>query len=196
MKDQLSALIDGEFEIESSEHIITSVKSGGELKEAWQHYHLIGDAMRGDISMRHDFSMRVMQALDAEPTVLATNKAEAVTHTAAASQTYKLSMFKNGNVWSIAASVAAVMFVGLMVLQQQLFRSVSVETHLCLQTSSVTSQERLEAIRQPYWAVSVQLLASTVRIVVMEFCKRYIAKPVMMATAQTPTAAKLIVRHL
>ena len=32
MKDQLSALIDGEFEIESSEHIITSVKAGGELK--------------------------------------------------------------------------------------------------------------------------------------------------------------------
>ncbi len=41
MKDQLSALIDGEFEIESSQHIIKSIESGGELKEAWHHYHLI-----------------------------------------------------------------------------------------------------------------------------------------------------------
>ena len=74
MKDQLSALIDGEFEIESSEHIITSVKAGGELKEAWQHYHLIGDAMRGNCHMRHDFCAQVMQALDAEPTVLGVNR--------------------------------------------------------------------------------------------------------------------------
>ncbi len=125
MKDQLSALMDGEFEIESSEHILTSVKAGGELKEAWQHYHLIGDAMRGNCTMRHDFSTRVMQALEAEPTVLAPNK-----HAVAGDASVKKQMlktpyfksvpyFKNVKVWSIAASVAAVMFVGLMLLQQQ-----------------------------------------------------------------------------
>ena len=119
MKDQLSALIDGEFEIDSSEHILTSVKSGGELKEAWQHYHLIGDAMRGELGrgnceMRHDFSTRVMQALDAEPTVLAANKGALSAQVSAKKQLYKFSKF-----WSAAASVAAVMFVGLMVLQQQ-----------------------------------------------------------------------------
>jgi hypothetical protein len=32
MKDQLSALIDGELDIESSEHLITSAKSGGEIQ--------------------------------------------------------------------------------------------------------------------------------------------------------------------
>lgn len=110
MKDQLSAMIDGEFEIESSVHIIKSIESGGELKEAWHHYHLIGDAMRGNCTMRHDFGARVMQALNTEPTVLAINR------DAAAVAKYKL---KNAKLWSVAASVAAVMFVGLILLQQQ-----------------------------------------------------------------------------
>jgi sigma-E factor negative regulatory protein RseA len=114
MKEQLSALIDGEFEIESSEHIITSVKSGGELKEAWQQYYLIGDAMRGDCRMHCDFSVRVMQALEAEPVVLAVNKGKASGNIHVNQSRYKTHKF-----WSIAASVAAVMFVGLMLLQQQ-----------------------------------------------------------------------------
>jgi len=114
MKDQLSALIDGEFEIESSQHIIKSIESGGELKEAWHHYHLIGDAMRGNCTLRHDFGARVMQALETEPTVMAINR-DAVTGDAPVAK-YKL---KSTKFWSVAASVAAVMFVGLMLLQQQ-----------------------------------------------------------------------------
>jgi sigma-E factor negative regulatory protein RseA len=115
MKDQLSALIDGEFEAESSKHIITSVKSGGELNEAWQHYHLIGDIMRGNCEMRHDFCAKVMQALDSEPTVLPVNKNEISKVTQ-----IKRNLAKTPKFWSIAASVAAVMFVGLMLLQQHL----------------------------------------------------------------------------
>ncbi len=112
MKNQLSALIDGEFDIEAAEHLITSAKTGGELKNCWAHYHLIGDAMRGDVHMHHDFSRRVMTALDAEPTVLAANQPTSVSS--------KLSRYKKSTkLWSLAASVAAVMFVGVMVFQQQ-----------------------------------------------------------------------------
>ncbi len=114
MKDQLSALIDGEFDVASAQHIITSVQSGGELESCWQSYHLIGDAMRGDRYMSADFSARVMNALEEEPTVLAPKAA------ADNQITLKKSLFKSNQFWSIAASVAAVMFVGLMVLQQQL----------------------------------------------------------------------------
>jgi sigma-E factor negative regulatory protein RseA len=126
MKDQLSALIDGELEIESSEHIITSAKSGGELREAWQHYHLIGDALRGDIGrgdcqMRCDFSSRVLQALETEPTVLAVNRVDATEALTSAKTKYKTPFFKSTKVWSVAASVAAVMFVGLILLQHQFF---------------------------------------------------------------------------
>ena len=113
MKDQLSALMDGEFDTESSEHLITSVKSGGELKSCWTHYHLIGDAMRGEVYMSRDFSHRVMNALEAEPTLLATYGQNRVQISS------KQSSYYTPKFWSVAASVAAVMFVGVMVLQQQ-----------------------------------------------------------------------------
>ena len=113
MKDQLSALMDGEFDTESSEYLITSVKSGGELKSCWTHYHLIGDAMRGEVYMSGDFSHRVMNALEAEPTLLATYGQSRVQISS------KPSTYYTPKFWSVAASVAAVMFVGVMVLQQQ-----------------------------------------------------------------------------
>ncbi len=116
MKNQLSALIDGEFEIEDSDHIMTAIKSNGEVKEAWKHYHLIGDAMRGDVSMQHDFSAKVMQALDVEPTVLAINKQ-------AEEQKPNKRKVKTPMFWSVAASAAAVMFVGMMAFELQLGES-------------------------------------------------------------------------
>lgn len=118
MKDQLSALIDGEYDIGDSEHLIMSAKSGGEMKSCWAHYHLIGDAMRGDGLMRHDFSQRVMAALDAEPTVLAPRAMDS--NGAEKSFKDKKSAYqKSTKLWSVAASVAAVLFVGVMVFQQQ-----------------------------------------------------------------------------
>lgn len=124
MKDQLSALIDGEFEIESSEHLIASAKSGGELKSCWAHYHLIGDAMRGETHMSHDFSQRVMSAIESEPTVLSPNLSSSQKSSAGATSraSDEQSFYsKSTKFWSVAASVAAVMFVGVMVLQQQLY---------------------------------------------------------------------------
>ena len=119
MKDQLSALMDGEFDTESSEHLITSVKSGGELKSCWTHYHLIGDAMRGEVHMSRDFSHRVMNALEAEPTLLATYGQNRV-QISSKQSSYKTSSYNTPRFWSVSASVAAVMFVGVMVLQQQI----------------------------------------------------------------------------
>jgi sigma-E factor negative regulatory protein RseA len=117
MKSQLSALVDGEFDIEESEHIITALKIDGEVREAWKHYHLIGDAIRGNVDGT-DFSAKIMQALEAEPTVLAVNRQLKETVPNIKKSAIKTPMF-----WSIAASVAAVMFVGLMVFDLQLGES-------------------------------------------------------------------------
>ncbi len=123
MKDQLSALIDGELDIAHAEHLIKSAKSGGELKNCWAHYHLIGDALRGDVQMRHDFSSRVMRALETEPTLLFPNTTPAVEpsiHAPSSATSTQAFYKKSTKFWSVAASVAAVMFVGTMVLQQQM----------------------------------------------------------------------------
>lgn len=112
MKDQLSALMDGEFAVADSEHLISSAKSGGEMKDSWASYHLIGDAMRGEAYLSHNFSRRVMTAIEAEPTVLAPVVSNA-----------KVAPFKSTKFWSVAASLAAVMFVGMMILQLQFNQS-------------------------------------------------------------------------
>jgi sigma-E factor negative regulatory protein RseA len=94
MKDQISALIDDEISLHDAEYLYTALKAEGESRECWMTYQLIGDAMRGSPVFKQDLRSRIMQQLDSEPAVLAPpNK--------------------------IAASVAAVMFVGLIVLQQQ-----------------------------------------------------------------------------
>jgi sigma-E factor negative regulatory protein RseA len=146
MKDQLSALMDGELDMESSEHLITSAKSGGELKSTWAQYHLIGDAMRGDRPLRSDFTHCVMAALEAEPTVLMPNKvaSDGVYEVGNVTQMAgKKSAYKSSGFWSIAASVAAVMFVGVMVLQQQLNKPTPV---LVVKTEQVAPVEAMAPI--------------------------------------------------
>jgi sigma-E factor negative regulatory protein RseA len=142
MKDQLSALIDGELDIESSEHLITSAKSGGELKSTWATYHLIGDAMRGDSPLSHDFASRVMMAIEAEPSVIAPKEASDVINITSIAT--KKSAHKTSGFWSIAASVAAVMFVGVMVLQQQVNHSP--EQIVMVKTEKVAPAETLAPI--------------------------------------------------
>ncbi|HEX5539478.1 MAG TPA: sigma-E factor negative regulatory protein [Methylophilaceae bacterium] len=105
MKDQISALMDGEQALSSSEHVYTALKAGGELSECWSTYHLIGDVMRGTTVMQADFYERLMQKLEAEPTILAPRA--------------RKPFVKSPALWSAAASVSAVQFVGWMVLQQQ-----------------------------------------------------------------------------
>jgi sigma-E factor negative regulatory protein RseA len=108
MKDQISALMDDELAPDATEHLITSVKAGGESAECWAIYHLIGDIMRGSPIFKADFHLRLMRALEVEPIALAPTVMA------------KKSLVKTSIVWSMAASVAAVAFVGWMVLQQQM----------------------------------------------------------------------------
>lgn len=105
MKEQISAWMDGEVSMENAQHLLTSVKAGGETAECWRTYHLIGDAMRGNAQYKPDLTQKIMQQIALEPSVLAPKT--------------KKSTAKNQTYWSVAASVAGVMFVGWMVLQQQ-----------------------------------------------------------------------------
>lgn len=105
MKEKISALMDGELESDNSSHLFTALKSDAELSACWSSYHLIGDAMRGNPIFKPDFQQRLMQKLDLEPAVLAPKASKP--------------LMRSPAIWSVAASVSAVMFVGWMVLQQQ-----------------------------------------------------------------------------
>lgn len=111
MKQQLSALIDGEGDLERSEHLLLAAQSDGDVARAWREYHLIGDVMRGDnvLGVKQSSSSmasRVLAQLEHEPTVLAPKMISQFSQ--------KLAQKKTA-MWSVAASVAASLFVALFV---------------------------------------------------------------------------------
>lgn len=103
MKDQLSAMMDDELDVDSTAVVVQALKADAELGRCWSTYHLIGDTLRGAPALRPDFQQRLMQRIDQEPTILAPRKK---------------SPLKSSWAISAAASVAAVMFVGWLALQQ------------------------------------------------------------------------------
>ena len=104
MKEQISALMDDDLVLEDAEYLMTALKANGEVAKSWATYHLIGDVIRGNKVLRHDMTASIMQEIAKQPTVLVP----------------KSRLAKNKQVvWSVAASVAAVFFVGLVVLHQQ-----------------------------------------------------------------------------
>lgn len=101
MKEQVSALMDGEFDGLDCDGCINRLKQDPAAREVWDIYHLIGDSLRGHVgvSLPASFAERLAQ----EPTVLAPRRRMSQRHPA----------------WfalSAAASVAAVVAVGWMAL--------------------------------------------------------------------------------
>lgn len=111
MSEQISALMDGEIEIEDAAHLIASMQSSRQAADAWSQYHIIGDAMRGNTLLSNNFKHNLMHKIELEPTVLAPRS---VIHSE------KSVEFKDKlpAKWSIAASFAAVMVVGWMAMHQ------------------------------------------------------------------------------
>ena len=69
MNERVSALMDGELEEGAAAAEAGMMRTNGELRDTWNTYHLIGDALRGDLypSLQGKVAVR----LAAEPTVLA-----------------------------------------------------------------------------------------------------------------------------
>lgn len=113
MKEKISALIDNDLAIEDAEYLMTALKANKDLAASWSTYHLIGDVLRGNDVLRHDVTKNIMREISKQPTVLAPR-----------ASSNKLNTNKPV-IWSVAASVAAVLFVGLVVLKNQSHESTT-----------------------------------------------------------------------
>ena len=123
MTEQISALADDEIVLEDALHLMATMQPNSHGIEAWSQYHLIGDVMRGVNALSPNFKQNLMAKIDLEPTVLSPNAAWF-------NETNELNDARNNKkaleikgkipvVWSIAASLTAVMVVGWVVLQTQ-----------------------------------------------------------------------------
>jgi sigma-E factor negative regulatory protein RseA len=101
MKENLSAWMDGELDDQQAHQLPQQLKRDAELRGNWDCYHLIGDALRG--MQGPDLCAKICARLEAEPTVLAPQRRS----TAERLRWVAL---------SVAASIAAVTFVGWIAL--------------------------------------------------------------------------------
>jgi len=127
MNEKVSALADGEMQAQEVSDEIALLLSDKEAMQAWRDYQLIGDAMRGSSNLGAAFTARLMSAIDQEPTVLAPNAMPRTIHSTSAIETItdktpapQKIQDRLPAVWSIAASCAAVLMVGWVLLNQQL----------------------------------------------------------------------------
>lgn len=69
--EKISALMDDESSPTEAHQTLNRLKQDPASCDAWNHFHLVGDVMRGDSVLREDFLARLRQRMDSEPTVLA-----------------------------------------------------------------------------------------------------------------------------
>ena len=70
-QDSLSGLVDGELTDAEVRALLARVRDDASLRDEWSMYHLIGDAMRGQVQRSATILDRVRERLALEPTVLA-----------------------------------------------------------------------------------------------------------------------------
>ena len=107
MKQQLSACMDGELDLNDNPHLLTILSKNDDLDQVWKMYHLIGDALRHDTMLSRNLTASTMQQLKSEAVVLAPKR-----HI----MNQWLSHHYAG---SLAASITAVAFVGWAIWQAQ-----------------------------------------------------------------------------
>lgn len=68
IKQQLSALVDGELEKDQARFLIKRLQADADLSGCWQRWHVAGECLRGQAvaPLRADFAARIAQAVDAE----------------------------------------------------------------------------------------------------------------------------------
>jgi sigma-E factor negative regulatory protein RseA len=69
--ERISAFMDGELEDHEAATQVRRLKDDPQLRAAWETYHLIGDAMRGEAGYPSGLAASISVKLAAEPTVLA-----------------------------------------------------------------------------------------------------------------------------
>lgn len=69
--EHISALMDGELDEHQMRRHLARLKQDPDLRDCWDMFHLIGDALRGEPGLSETFGGAMREKLASEPTVLA-----------------------------------------------------------------------------------------------------------------------------
>lgn len=112
MTEQVSAFLDGEMDRERLDKNIQKLLSDKQAMQTYRDYQSIGEMMRGQIpNAKPDLTSQIMAKIEIEPTVLSPNAIQAPSSISVSLPKHDIKTIAPA--WSIAASVAAVMVVGL-----------------------------------------------------------------------------------
>lgn len=122
-QEWVSAAVDSE----TDEQTLAELAADEGSHQQWRDYHMIGDAMRGELpkSINLDLSASIAAAIDKEPTIIAPANKPVANKVSEQSQSQKagfanvIPMFKQFGQYAIAASVALVAVVGVQNYSQQ-----------------------------------------------------------------------------
>ncbi|NKF50946.1 anti-sigma factor [Shewanella sp. WXL01] len=113
-QEWISEVVDGE----ADEQAIAALASDPDTHEQWQRYHMIGDAMRGELPEKIDLDLtaNIFAAIEQEPTIVAPQASapeQPSVEQVAAKPSNVVSLFKQFGQYAIAASVALVAIIGV-----------------------------------------------------------------------------------
>ncbi len=126
IRESTSALMDGELSAED-EDLLDKLLSDDELKQKWQHYHLIRDSLQGHLpeTVTMDLHAKIHDVISSEPTVLAPRKKQAIP------------FLKPVTGFAIAASVTAAVLLGVQNYQSTPNQETTGNTIAQQQTATV-----------------------------------------------------------
>lgn len=155
MREQVSALLDGELDEQQQATVLNALSEDAELLQDWQLYHLIGDVMRGDGAGSVNVAGRVAAQLVNEP-VPAVATAE---HDIKPQRRNRLAA--NRAWYSLAASLAGIAFVGWAALQS-LTPSKDASPGALAQQATAPVEQRVQPVAyqsrmSDYWAAHRQM---------------------------------------
>jgi sigma-E factor negative regulatory protein RseA len=115
-QEWVSAAVDGEVD----EQALAELAANKDSHEQWRDYHMIGDAMRGELpkTMNLDLSASIAAAIELEPTILAPAQPK-LEETQVTKKSNVIPMFKQFGQYAIAASVALVAVIGVQNYSQE-----------------------------------------------------------------------------
>lgn len=120
LQEKISLMVDGELEGHECSQLFSDVaETGSEGASCWEHYHLIGDAMRKELpnTVYPGLSSNISAAIAAEPAFQAAAHSNVAQLNAAAAQTKSPVLG-----YAIAASISVFAIAGLYQLNQERYQ--------------------------------------------------------------------------